>query len=60
MKEDDNNFLESNGHDEELMKLAEKAQIHPMLPRNYNWKERAELREFEKELLKGKEKDIER
>ncbi len=44
--------------DEELRKLAEKAQIHPMMPTKYNAIERKKLREFEQELLKNIELDI--
>ena len=44
--------------DEELRKLAEKAQIHPMMSTKYNAIERKKLREFEQELLKNIELDI--
>ena len=65
MKKSDkrNKFIESLDPenfegDEELRKLAEKAQIHPLLPTKYNAMKREELRKFEQELLK-KGKDIE-
>ena len=53
--EDNDEFEE----DEEFIRLALKAQIHPMLPTKYNALERARLRKFEQELLKGRKVDIE-
>ncbi len=39
--------------DEEFRRIAEKTQIHPLMPTKYNAVKRAELREFERELLTG-------
>ena len=51
--------IESFDGDEELRKLAEKAQIHPILPTKFSARKRAELREFEKELFtSSKDKNI--
>ena len=44
--------------DEELRRLAAKTQIHPLMPTKPTARERAELREFERKLLKGKDLDI--
>lgn len=45
--------------DEEYRDLIQKAQLHPLMPRKYNAVKRAELREFERELLTGsKDKNV--
>ena len=45
--------------DEEYRELLQRAQLHPLMPRKYNAIKRAELREFERELLTGsKDKNV--
>ena len=44
--------------DEEYRDLLQKAQLHPVMPRKYNAAKRAELREFERELLDEIDLDI--
>ena len=51
--------LEDFDGDEELRKIAGKAQIHPILPTKYNAIEKAKLREFERKLL-SKNNNIQR
>lgn len=55
-----NNNKDNNSKEKSLRELAEKAQIHPILPTKYNAVERARLRKFEEEVLKVKGEDIER
>ena len=50
---------QSNSEDEEYGELLKKAQLHPLMPSKYNAGKRAELREFERELLTGsKDKNV--
>ena len=44
---------EDSDGDEELRRLAEKAQIHPLMPIKPTASERAKLREFERRLITG-------
>ena len=49
---------EEFNNEEEIRKLAEKLQLHPMMPKSFNAVQRANLRKFEKQVLNGRKPDI--
>lgn len=51
---------EDSDGDEELRRLAAKAQIHPLMPTKPPASERAKLRDFERKLLEGIDLDIQK
>jgi len=51
------NSEENNEVSEEFRKVAKKAQLHPILPNEYSFAKRKELKKFEQELLSGKISD---